>query len=358
MGRKKLEEKSENIAESKKKVTSKKAVDKSKKEKATTKKEAEKSSKDKVATKRSVSTKKSADKGAKDKVVAKKSVEKKTRSKVAKEKDNLNEDIKDNEKKEVLNKNDSLDKDLEDTKILVVDSKVYKVRIADIVAVIVSILLILFLLYEVVLYDRVNKNDGNDVNVKESNNGELEVSLNKEFRLTTEDSIDIKKLFQNGNLLGESLEVIIVNSEGKRVSLEKRYYDIDGTEVASSVALSNGKLNGGFYTKFYMGEVGTFDVTINDLDNKKEYKTKFIVEDKTKPVLVLKDVVIKVGEEVSVDDFVLSIFDNSKKDCKIEFVLNAGETLDLSEGEHKVKIKATDVYGNKTVVEARLMVVS
>ncbi len=65
---------------------------------------------------------------------------------------------------------DNSNKDLEDTKLLVVNSKIYKVRIADIVAVIVSILLILFLLYEVVLYDKVN-NVGNDVNVKESNNG-------------------------------------------------------------------------------------------------------------------------------------------------------------------------------------------
>ncbi len=352
MGRKKLEENSENITESKKKVTSKKAVDKSTKEKTTTKKVAAKGSEVKVATKRSAS------KSKKDEPSTKKSVEKKTRSKALKEKiekNTLNEAVKDNDKKEILTKNDTSNKDLEDTKVLVVDSKIYKVRIADIVAVIVSILLILFLLYEVVLYEKVNKSDDNE-NV--NNSEKVEASLNKEFRLTTEESIDIKKFFQNGDLLSDSLEVIIINSEGKKVNLEKRYYDIDGTEVNSSVALNNGKLNGGFYTRFYIGEVGTFDVTVKDLDNKKEYKTKFIVEDKTKPVLVLKDVIINVGEEVSVDDFVLSIFDNSKKDCKVEFVLNAGETLDLSEGEHKIKIKATDVYGNKTVLEARLIVVS
>ncbi|MCX4254741.1 MAG: InlB B-repeat-containing protein [Bacilli bacterium] len=105
-----------------------------------------------------------------------------------------------------------------------------------------------------------------------------------------------------------------------------------------------------------------YGITIYLLD--KEYTVNLIVQDKTSPVIITKDLEIFDGDEYKPSDFVQLCYDVSG-DCKISFydkdVDSEGNKIIYSDikkvGTHVVKIVAEDVYGNiSEPMEANLVI--
>lgn len=81
----------------------------------------------------------------------------------------------------------------------------------------------------------------------------------------------------------------------------------------------------------------------------KEYESKIKINDTVGPVLVLKDVSLKVGSTVAVEQFITSCFDLSG-DCTYEIISYVPTLV----GVHEIKIRATDKNGNRTTESTKL----
>lgn len=105
--------------------------------------------------------------------------------------------------------------------------------------------------------------------------------------------------------------------------------------------------------------IGTFNVTLKN--DKKEYQTKITVQDTLAPTLVLKEVTITEGEQLSIDLFIESCEENSKGICKYSYTdesSNEIESIDLSVGEHVVNIIAKDETGNRSKIQSTKLIVN
>lgn len=93
---------------------------------------------------------------------------------------------------------------------------------------------------------------------------------------------------------------------------------------------------------------GSFNVKITV--EKNEYTTKLNVIDDEAPKLVAKDFEIYEDEYYSVDDFVESCTDNSKKECNISFLNTSLVNYSnyKEPGTYDIKLAATDNSGNKS----------
>lgn len=99
-------------------------------------------------------------------------------------------------------------------------------------------------------------------------------------------------------------------------------------------------------------EVGVYNYTIT---YKKQSKTGTItIEDTTSPVLTLKDVTLKVGEQVKIEDFIESCEDESN--CSYEFEEEIDENMTKNTGTYDLRIIAKDESGNETTKVAKLIV--
>ena len=93
---------------------------------------------------------------------------------------------------------------------------------------------------------------------------------------------------------------------------------------------------------------GSFNVKISV--GKNEYMTTLNVVDKEAPKLLAKDFEIYEDEYYSVDDFVESCSDNSKRDCNISFLNTSLVNYSnyKEPGTYDIKLIATDNSGNKS----------
>lgn len=109
-----------------------------------------------------------------------------------------------------------------------------------------------------------------------------------------------------------------------------------------------------------ISKTGKYDITI--VINDKNYSSVLNVIDTKMPELILKNVKIEKNKTYTVNDFVDSCTDNSKKECKITFkgIDEEGNKIDYSsfkdEGIYQVKIAAEDDSGNQIVKEATLTI--
>ena len=112
---------------------------------------------------------------------------------------------------------------------------------------------------------------------------------------------------------------------------------------------------------FNVSTPGEYQVKITI--NEKNYDSKLIVVDTTKPTLTVKNVTIEQNKTYSAKDFVDKCEDNSNVACKIEFysgVDEDGKKVDYSsfkkEGTYAIKIAASDESGNQVVEETKLTI--
>lgn len=137
------------------------------------------------------------------------------------------------------------------------------------------------------------------------------------------------------------------------------YYDPNDKEVTSDEAIEHESLKKDYTSKEIVTSIGEFKVIINYKG--KDYYSKLIVKDTTKPTLILKEVTINENEKVDINDFIDSITDNSRKEVSLSYVsaltdYEKLEKIDLSVGEHDVFIEAKDQSDNKVVVQTKLIV--
>lgn len=120
-------------------------------------------------------------------------------------------------------------------------------------------------------------------------------------------------------------------------------------------------INISYPDNFNVSKPGEYQIKITI--NEKDYDSKLVVVDTTKPTLTVKEVTIEQNKSYSATDFVNKCEDNSKSDCKIEFykgVDEEGEKVDYSsftkEGTYTIKIAASDESGNQVVEETKLTI--
>lgn len=102
--------------------------------------------------------------------------------------------------------------------------------------------------------------------------------------------------------------------------------------------------------------IGIFDVTVQ-LDGK-TYTSVLEIQDKTAPILEVKDIEIEEKGEVTKNSFVVSCEDNSKEECLIFILDDKGEEaqIDTSVGTRKYTLVARDKAGLETKKEVNLTV--
>lgn len=169
------------------------------------------------------------------------------------------------------------------------------------------------------------------------------------FILTSHFQAERKK--NNGELSIKSEVTIEVNEEyNKEIFFSKiENTNLDNVEIK-------------YPDNFDKSLPGEYTITITI--NKKDYETKLIVIDTTKPELILKDLVIKEKEKYSANDFVVSCVDNSGKACIIDFYQDAIDedgnkivyTNYESMGAYSIKIAASDEAGNQNIIETNLII--
>ena len=169
------------------------------------------------------------------------------------------------------------------------------------------------------------------------------------FILTSHFQAERKK--NNGELSIKSEVTIEVNEE---YSKELFFSKIENTNLD--------KVEIKYPDNFDKSLPGEYPITITI--NKKDYETKLIIVDTTKPELVLKDLVIKEKAKYSANDFVVSCVDNSGKACVIDFYQDAidedGNKIVYTgyekTGTYSIKIAASDASGNQNILETNLII--
>lgn len=147
------------------------------------------------------------------------------------------------------------------------------------------------------------------------------------------------------------------------------YLDKDNKEVIYSEALEQKEncekteenncevLKEGYKEKTIVTGIGTYNVTIKDDKNDKEYKLVLKIVDDEKPVLKTKNAEITEGEDISINSFIESCSDNSHSACFYSFVkendkkIERTDEFDKSVGEHELKLIAYDLANNETEVK-------
>lgn len=152
--------------------------------------------------------------------------------------------------------------------------------------------------------------------------------------------------------------------KNRNISENTIYLNLNGEEVTKEEAIKNdGSLNNGYKEKKIITSIGTYNIEI--IIDKKIYSSKLVIQDTIAPKLILKDVQIEEGNNLSITDFVESCKDNSRLECKYDFVKEKTdnnleyetlEKIDTNIGERDILIRAKDSSGNQVIEKAKLKV--
>lgn len=107
-------------------------------------------------------------------------------------------------------------------------------------------------------------------------------------------------------------------------------------------------------SKVNIREIGSYDVTVTCGTTSKAGKV--IVQDKTAPVVVVKELMVAPGTKVELKDFVVSCNDASNCSYELEDKSIQLDTLVNTEGITKFNVVVSDDYDNKTTMEVTLNV--
>lgn len=171
--------------------------------------------------------------------------------------------------------------------------------------------------------------------------------------LYSNDELDILSLVENKEILSDEIEITLINTTtNEELKTIKKHFDSLGNEVESSEEFVNEK-------EIIYG-IGEYKLNIKDVKNNKEYETIINIEDKTGPILEVKDISINEKEDLDISNFVVSCIDNSNLECNINLYDLEDNEIDLSKlsiGEHKLIIKASDKSNNVTKKEVTLNII-
>lgn len=120
---------------------------------------------------------------------------------------------------------------------------------------------------------------------------------------------------------------------------DEENYDLD----LSNIPNDNGTLT----------QVGEYNVVVKY--NKKTKKVKVKVEDTTKPLVEVVDLIVGLDEEYDVSDFI-SKCDDLSRPCGVLFEKEESSELQKEAGEYKFNILISDAYGNSIKKEVKLTV--
>lgn len=100
-------------------------------------------------------------------------------------------------------------------------------------------------------------------------------------------------------------------------------------------------------------DVGEYKVKI--LIDNKEYDSLIKVIDTESPVLKLKEVTLKNGEKYTINSFIDSCVDNSKKECTFKYALEKMNSYTKA-GTYDIEIVAKDESGNTSSQKTKLVI--
>lgn len=107
------------------------------------------------------------------------------------------------------------------------------------------------------------------------------------------------------------------------------------------------------YNSEILEEVGEYKIKIVIED--KEYESLIKVIDNENPVLKLKEVTIKTGEKYTINSFIDTCTDNSKKDCKLFFTDEKMSSY-TEAGTYDIEIVAKDDSDNTSSLKTKLII--
>ena len=139
--------------------------------------------------------------------------------------------------------------------------------------------------------------------------------------------------------------------------VEEVYDECSDEQIGIIEEIKNGKDASNYKdpyacVKYVPTGIGSYDVTVNF--NDKDYTVVLTVDDTKAPVLVSKVVEIEQGKSYTINDFVESCADNSKKECTYEYYYkDYNSDKDFSKytdiGQYEISLVALDASGNKSV---------
>lgn len=144
---------------------------------------------------------------------------------------------------------------------------------------------------------------------------------------------------------------LTINFEG--ITTEKIYYDNKNNIIEKEKAFKNNILKENYKEKEVISTIGEFNVIIKSEND--EYHSTLIVLDKESPLLELKELNLKEGEKYTIEDFITSCEDNSKKECEIKYKDDKmGEYS--KKGTYDIEIIAKDNSNNEITKKTKLKI--
>ncbi len=212
------------------------------------------------------------------------------------------------------------------------------------IIIIVSVVVILLIIFGMVMFSIFYNNK--------------KLSL-KKIEIEAGMSIDeMKSLIKKNNELGDDVEISFKKLDGSEKLVTQVKYYKNGKEVSKEEAIEVVKekevLKKGYTKEEQIVGVGKYEVTVKDNKRNKTSKTTMTIKDTEEPNLILQDVEIEEGAEVSINNFIKSCTDNSNESCSCEYTDDKGEkidNIDLSVGERKINIVAIDSSKNRSSVK-------
>lgn len=89
--------------------------------------------------------------------------------------------------------------------------------------------------------------------------------------------------------------------------------------------------------------------------NEETLRGKIFVVDTTPPEVTLRELIIGLGEEYDLDDFLVTCEDYSVI-CHVNYANDKDEDLINEEGTHKIKLNISDIHGN-TITKTAILIV-
>lgn len=152
-------------------------------------------------------------------------------------------------------------------------------------------------------------------------------------------------------------KIEILPKEKVVLEINSEYPDVDSLFI--KIKNLNKELIKVDYNGLNMGLTGEY-IVIADAGNSGKYEIPVSIVDTQAPNLVLKEKFeIESGKEYTITDFIISCDDNSKEECKIEYM--AAGAIDFSsfteDGTYEIYIIATDVNGNTTESQKTTLII-
>lgn len=177
--------------------------------------------------------------------------------------------------------------------------------------------------------------------------------IKENIKLNSNDDINVKDFIidlkhSTNSLLNNNLDVFkdwklkITDCFNNEVKLTTIYLDENNSVISKEEAIINDELKEGIKGKNILPKSGKYNIQITN--NKNKFNTTITIIDNEKPILKLKEITIKEGEEVNINSFIESCTDNSYSCSNLK--LTNYEKLPTEVGEYELEFVIQDINGN------------